>query len=201
MTQNRRDRGVRAHPCGNAGGARKAPRGCRIRRRGARTHPPRHRRRARPVLCEAADAPERAAAPYDLQLPASDAHAQQRSSRWPAPEHGKGAPTRKKDLVEFRPAGRNKMRIHSIRRFCRPEIYGSPRKCEICAPLAHKLCAQPRRIFSMQKALAFCMRKYMWHFLSFCNIMLPSQKRKEAMANAIKSASACRSPAGQRGET
>ena len=75
-------------------------------------------------------------------------------------------------------------------------IYGSPRKCEICAPLAHKLCAQPRRIFSMQKALAFCMRKYMWHFLSFCNIMLPSQGRKEAMANAIKSASACRSPAG-----
>ena len=37
-----------------------------------------------------------------------------------------------------------------------------------------------------------------------CNVTqdeLLRQERKEAMANAIKSASACRSPAGQRGET
>ena len=50
-----------------------------------------------------------------------------------------------KNLVEFRPAGRNKMEIHFIRRLCRPEKYISPRKCGICAPKAHKLCAQSRR--------------------------------------------------------
>nr|DAW93841.1 MAG TPA: hypothetical protein [Bacteriophage sp.] len=36
-----------------------------------------------------------------------------------------------KDLVEFRPAGRNKMEIHVIRRLRRPETYLSPRKCGI----------------------------------------------------------------------
>ena len=60
-----------------------------------------------------------------------------------------------KNLVEFRPGGRNKMEIHVIRRLCRPETYLSPRKCGICAPLAHKLCAQSRRNPSVRKALAF----------------------------------------------
>ena len=34
-------------------------------------------------------------------------------------------------LAEFRPAGRNKMEIHVIRRLCRPETYLSLRKCEL----------------------------------------------------------------------
>ncbi len=64
------------------------------------------------------------------------------------------APAQKK-LAEFRPAGRNKMEIHFIRRLCRPEKYFSPRKCGICAPMAHKLCAQSRRNPFCQKSVSF----------------------------------------------
>ena len=60
-----------------------------------------------------------------------------------------------KNLVEFRPAGRNKMEIHFIRRLCRPEKYISPRKCGICAPKAHKLCAQSRRSPFCQESVSF----------------------------------------------
>ena len=60
-----------------------------------------------------------------------------------------------KNLVEFRPAGRNKMEIHFIRRLCRPEKYISPRKCGICAPKAHKLCAQSRRRPFCQESVSF----------------------------------------------
>ena len=60
-----------------------------------------------------------------------------------------------KNLVEFRPAGRNKMEIHFIRRLCRPDKYISPRKCGICAPKAHKLCAQSRRSPFCQESVSF----------------------------------------------
>ena len=60
-----------------------------------------------------------------------------------------------KNLVEFRPAGRNKMEIHFIRRLCRPEKYISPRKCGICAQKAHKLCAQSRRSPFCQESVSF----------------------------------------------
>ena len=52
----------------------------------------------------------------------------------------------RKCLAEFRPAGRNKVGIHFIRRLCRPEKYRSPCKCRIFVPKGQKLCAQSRRI-------------------------------------------------------
>ena len=51
--------------------------------------------------------------------------------------------------------GRNKMEIYFIRRLCRPEKFCSPRKCGICVPLAHKLCAQSRRNLFCQKSTRF----------------------------------------------
>ena len=59
------------------------------------------------------------------------------------------------NLVEFRPAGRNKVDIHFIRRLRRPEKFLSPRKCGIFVPLGQKLCAQSRRSPFCQKATAF----------------------------------------------
>ena len=47
------------------------------------------------------------------------------------------------------------MEIHFIRRLCRPEKYISPRKCGICAPKAHKLCAQSRRSPFCQESVSF----------------------------------------------
>ena len=44
-----------------------------------------------------------------------------------------------KNLVEFRPAGRNKMEIHFIRWLCQPEKYFSPCKCELFARRAKSL--------------------------------------------------------------
>ena len=51
-----------------------------------------------------------------------------------------GSPAlRVKNLVEFHPTGRNNVKIHVIRRLCRPETYFSPRKCEFFARSAKSL--------------------------------------------------------------
>ena len=78
------------------------------------------------------------------------------------------------NLVVCRPAGRNKMEIHFIRRLRRPEKYSSPRKCGICAPKAHKLCAQSRRNLFCRKSICFfdslraCLHSLCGHALFYC---------------------------------
>ncbi len=90
----------------------KASRGSRARRGGARKNPPHDGGRARTVLCEAADAPERPAAPHDQQLPAVEADAQQRSARRSARGNGKGEKRRSSGKDE--PAKRTE--LHKKRR-------------------------------------------------------------------------------------
>ena len=53
-----------------------------------------------------------------------------------------------KNLVEFAPAGANKMSICFVRWREHRTKHKTPGKCGICAQAAHKLCAQPGAAFS-----------------------------------------------------
>ena len=64
-----------------------------------------------------------------------------------------------KNLVEFAPAGANKMSICFVRWREHRTKHKTPGKCGICAQCAHKLCAQAGEAFSNAEKTEFLIKK------------------------------------------
>ena len=87
-----------------------------------------------------------------------------------------------KTFVAFRPPGRNKMKIHVIRRLRRPEKYRPPRKCGIFVPMGQKIMHTVESvIFSERKVfLSFSETNRQKRLSLFCRIFLAEHCQQEA---------------------